>query len=85
MENAKQWWGSVQSPGLSFTGSCSFLTVLSLSLPPVGPKSFFFFLSFFLSSILAPDDGGKCPYCRAATGSATVLGEVGLGEGEEWR
>lgn len=77
MENGKQWWGTVQSLSLPFTGSCSFLTALSLSLPPVGPK-YFIFLFFFFHTILVPDDGGKCPYSRAATGSATLLGECGF-------
>lgn len=33
---------------------------------------------WFFCSILAPDNGEKCSYSRAATGSATLLGKVGL-------
>lgn len=39
-----------------------------------GTQIFFFF--FF--NTLAPDDAWKCPYSRAATGSASLLGDVGL-------
>lgn len=42
---AKQWWDRFQSPGLLFNESNSFLTVLSLSLPSLRPRSCLFSLS----------------------------------------